>query len=98
MAPLEMLSVAVCEGADLHEHNQTDLATPDRIPEQTTEMESGPAAAAPTDRNYPDWPCLRVWPLPKCLLAPHTFLYPHSHLCRADSRAAKAKSKFVFKM
>lgn len=75
MAPLEMLSVAVCKGADLNQQNQTELATPDRILEQTTESEPGPAAATPTDRHDPDRPSLRARPLPKCLPAPRTFLY-----------------------
>lgn len=54
---------------------EPELATPDRILEQTTESEAGPAAATPTDRHDPDWPSLRAWPLPKCLPAPGTFLY-----------------------
>ncbi|XP_059692975.1 nascent polypeptide-associated complex subunit alpha, muscle-specific form-like [Haemorhous mexicanus] len=50
------------------------LAAPDRIPEQATESEPGPAAATPTDRDGPDWPSLQHSPSQNASLS-------HTHSC-----------------
>lgn len=56
-------------GADLHKQSSVGYTRQN----SGVEGESGPGAAAPTDRHA--WPSLRARPLPKCLPAPHTSLY-----------------------